>query len=189
MPSEAVSHGVIVADDSSIVRLNLRAALGDHWHVFLARNGEEACAFARGMAAALVVLDYRMSGIDGLAACRLIRALPRYAGVPIVILTAYDNLDLRRQAAEAGAAAVFPKPFTTTALRDGLMPLIALYQDAMAAYDITASVAPRFAARQALADGHAVLAVHRRVDAAAREHQPIRSFADIMASQRARARR
>ena len=94
-PSD-VQRGVIVADDSIIIRDNMRAALGEPWRIFLAADGVEAIEYARGMNAELVMLDFHMPRMDGVDTCALIRSLPNYASVPIVLLTAYDSVDLRR---------------------------------------------------------------------------------------------
>ena len=56
----------------------------------------------------------------------VIRTMANYATVPIVLLTAYDNSELRGRAAGAGATAVLAKPFTTAQLREAVLPLIAL---------------------------------------------------------------
>ena len=64
-----MQRGVIVADDSIIIRDNVRAALGEPWRIFLAANGAEAVEYARGIKAELVLLDFRMPRMDGLDAC------------------------------------------------------------------------------------------------------------------------
>ena len=138
MQPVTVQRGVIVADDSIIIRDNVRAALGEPWRIFLAADGVEAVEYARGMNAELVLLDFQMPRLDGVDTCALIRSLPNYAAVPIVLLTAYDSVDLRRRAAQAGATAVFSKPFSATALRAAVLPLIALGRDAAQARGLSA---------------------------------------------------
>ncbi len=184
-----MQRGVIVADDSVIVRDNVRAALGEPWRVFLAANGAEAVEYARGIKAELVLLDFRMPRMDGLDTCSVIRSMPNYATVPIVLLTAYDSSDLRRRATESGATAVFPKPFSTHELREAVLPLIALGRDA-AASRMRAGMSDPMPVSDAegLAAGRDVLAVHRKVDQAA-EQRRYGSFAETMAARRAKALR
>jgi CheY-like chemotaxis protein len=114
------------------MRDNVRSALGPPWRVFLAGNGLEALQYASSMRAALVMLDFRMPRMDGLDACARIRALPHYATTPIVMLTAYDDEDMRQRAKQAGATTLFRKPFTIATLRAGLAPLLAASVDAAA---------------------------------------------------------
>jgi CheY-like chemotaxis protein len=187
-----VQRGVIVADDSIIIRDNVRAALGEPWHIFLAVDGVEAIEYARGMNAELVLLDFHMPRLDGVDTCALIRNLPNYEAVPIVLLTAYDSVDLRRRAAQAGATAVFSKPFSANALRAGVLPLIALGRDAARARGLSGPSAPSPVpgpqSTDGLAAGRDVLAVHRKVEASA-EMQRYGSFAELMAARRMKARR
>ncbi len=195
----AVQRGVIVADDSIIIRDNVRAALGEPWRIFLAADGVEAVEYARGMNAELVLLDFHMPRLDGVATCAMIRKLPNYRSVPIVLLTAYDSVDLRRRAALAGATAVFAKPFSANALRAGVLPLIALGRDAarargaagLPAVPPASASQPRASASQMdddLTVGRDVLAVYRKVEAAA-DPQNYVSFAELMAARRMKSRR
>jgi two-component system chemotaxis response regulator CheY len=188
----AVQRGVIVADDSIIIRDNVRAALGEHWRIFLAVDGVEALEYARGMNAELVLLDFHMPRLDGVATCASIRRLPNYKSVPIVLLTAYDSIDLRRRAAEVGATAVFAKPFSANALRAGVLPLIALGRDAARARGPaglpTVPPPPAARAEDDLAAGRDVLAVYRKVEAAA-DPRAYGSFAELMAARRMKSRR
>ncbi|HVC63252.1 MAG TPA: response regulator [Acetobacteraceae bacterium] len=192
MQPAAVHQGVIVADDSIIIRDNVRAALGEPWRVFLAADGIEAVEYARRVTAELVLLDFHMPRLDGVEACAVIRNLPNYASVPIVLLTAYDSVDLRRRAAQAGATAVFAKPFSATALRAGVLPLVALGRDAAQARKPSggpdASLSPIAQTNDDLAAGRDVLAVYRKVEAAA-SPQRYGSFAEVMAARRMKSRR
>lgn len=185
MQPGAVQRGVIVADDSIIIRDNVRAALGEPWRIFLAADGAEAVEYARGVQAELVLLDYQMPRLDGVDTCALIRNLPHYAAVPIVLLTAYDSVNLRRRAVRAGATAVFSKPFSANALRAAVLPLIALGRDAAQARGpsslLEAPPAPTAQANDDLAAGRNVLAVYRKVEAAA-DPRRYGSFAEIMAA-------
>jgi CheY-like chemotaxis protein len=189
MPPPSVSRTVIVADDSFIIRDNVRAALGGLWHVFLAKDGAEAVEYARSTSAELVLLDYNMPGRDGLDACAVIRTMPLYTSVPIVLLTAYDSGELRRRAARAGATAVFPKPFTIDELQEAVMPLIALGRDGAAGQRSADLIDGTVGDAAGLAAGRKILAVHRKVDQAAEQRRFGGSFIETMAALRAKSRR
>jgi len=189
MPGQSVSRAVIVADDSPIIRGNVRVALGEPWRVFLAVDGAEAVEYARSINAALVMLDFNMPRRDGIDACALIRTMPSYASVPIVLLTAYDSGDLRRRAAKAGATAVFAKPFSTDELREAVLPLIALGRDSAAAPASLGSIDTAAAGAAGLAAGRNVLAVHRKVDQASEQRRFTGSFTEAMAALHAKPRR
>lgn len=190
MQPAAVQRGVIVADDSIIIRDNVRAALSDPWRIFLAADGVEAVEYARGVTAELVLLDFQMPRLDGVDTCALIRNLPLYGSVPIVLLTAYDSVDLRRRSAQAGVTAVFSKPFSAKALRAGVLPLIALGRDAVRSRGpsgLSASPpASKTLANDDLAAGRDILAVYRKVEAVA-DPRRYGSFAEVAAARRTKS--
>lgn len=125
MPSELIPDAVIVADDSPMMRSLLRSKLGDKFaQVHLCRNGMEAVEAARTVPATLVILDYRMEGVDGVEACRLIRQLPGYTTVPIVLLTGYKDARMERIARLAGATLVEAKPFNYQRIHPSLQMLV-----------------------------------------------------------------
>ncbi len=64
----------------------------------------------------LLLLDLNMPGVDGLTLLRRIRADERFALLPVVILTAQDDFDIRLEALEAGANDYLPKPVYTVEL-------------------------------------------------------------------------
>ena len=85
-------NDVIVADSDRILRGILRSLLDTSgFNVLLAVDGLEAIDYATRTLARLVILDFNMPNLDGLAACGQIRRLPGYADVPIAILTSSDN--------------------------------------------------------------------------------------------------
>jgi CheY-like chemotaxis protein len=78
--------------------------------------------------ATAVLLDLRMPRMGGIEACQQIRDLPRYASVPILILTVFDGDGLRRQARQAGATWFLAKPFSRGELLAVVNPLIEAYK-------------------------------------------------------------
>lgn len=58
----------------------------------------------------LVLVDYRMPGMDGISLLKQIRELPRYAEVPIVMITADGDREVVRAALQAGATEFVSKP-------------------------------------------------------------------------------
>ncbi|MEJ0019231.1 MAG: response regulator [Acetobacteraceae bacterium] len=103
---------VIVADNDSMIRGILRTVLeGVGFFVLQMGDGAEAVNKAARIRAQLVLLDYRMPKLDGVAACAEIRRLPDYADVPIIMLTAYDDAVARATAEAAGVTAFLTKPF------------------------------------------------------------------------------
>ena len=101
---------VLVADDEPAVRTALRRALALHgFDVALAADGRDALAAAAVRRPDVVVLDVLMPRLDGLAACRSLRA--RGDTTPVLMLTAREAVAQRVEGLEAGADDYLVKPF------------------------------------------------------------------------------
>ena len=94
----------MVVDDTDHVRNMLATMLElDGFEVVAKASGaEEAIAGVSGAAPNVIVMDYKMPGIDGLAATTRIREVE--PGIPVILYTAYLDDDLERRAREAGVA-------------------------------------------------------------------------------------
>src|SRR5436305_9575945 len=92
---------ILVAEDETIIRLDLRDLLerAGHEVVAEARDGEEAIALARQHEPELAIMDVKMPRLDGIeAARRILDERP----IPIVMLTAYGQQALVARAVAAG---------------------------------------------------------------------------------------
>ena len=125
MPIDFSDETLIVADNDSMMRGLLRTVLEQPRRtLLLCADGLEAVELAAQLLATAVLLDLRMPRMGGIDACLRIRELPRYATVPIVILTVFDGDALRQQATRAGATAFLSKPFSRGDLLGVINPLI-----------------------------------------------------------------
>lgn len=109
---------VLLADDHDILREGLKALLalqGEMVIVGEAYTGREAVELAERLKPDVVLLDVSMPELDGLEACRRIRA--RHAQVQVLILTMHEREDYLRQALEAGAAGYLVKRTAAAELR------------------------------------------------------------------------
>ena len=101
---------ILIAEDETIIRLDLRGLLEGAGHevVAEARDGEEAIALARSEKPDLAIMDVKMPRLDGIeAAKRILDERP----VPIVLLTAFGQPELVARAGEAGIFSYLVKPF------------------------------------------------------------------------------
>ncbi len=108
---------ILVVDDNSENRALAQATLEDDgYEVILACGGAEGIeAFSREHPAC-ILLDVRMPGIDGLAACAQIRALPGGDDVAIVFVTAQREVETFDRAIAAGGDDFLTKPFRPSEL-------------------------------------------------------------------------
>jgi len=100
---------ILIAEDETIVRLDLRGVLERAGHEVLeARDGGEAVVLAGEWCPDLAILDVKMPVLDGVEAARRINAA---APLPIVLLTAYADEGTIARAVGAGVYGYLIKPF------------------------------------------------------------------------------
>ena len=104
-----MSHVLIVDDEPSIC-WGFREFLTDQGHdVSTAASAEEAFRLVEQQRPDAVVLDVRLPGLDGLSAIPKLRE--SIGEVPIIVITAFGNLDTAVRAVKQGAFDYLPKPF------------------------------------------------------------------------------
>lgn len=100
---------VLVVDDDRKITASLRRGLSyEGYNVDVANSGTEALSAMHDGRPDVVVLDVMMPGLDGLDVCRLIR---RGSDVPILMLTARDEVADRVSGLDSGADDYLVKPF------------------------------------------------------------------------------
>jgi len=107
-------RGVLVVDDDPFIRKLIATTLEDVAAVDLheAADGGEAIEVARRERPTLVFLDVDMPALDGIDACRRLRADDLTRDTTIVMLTAAHGDSVERSAEEAGADLFLTKPFS-----------------------------------------------------------------------------
>jgi CheY-like chemotaxis protein len=111
MDTAKILRILLVEDDSSIAKI---IELGMHdlkepYHLDQALSAEESLELWGGEPYDLVLTDYNLRGMNGLA---LITTLKKQgATAPMVLFTAYDTPQLRKAARDAGITAFIAKPF------------------------------------------------------------------------------
>ena len=115
-----MSERVLIAEDETLIRLDLRQLLEAAGYEVCAeaRNGLEAVELAASEDPDLAILDVKMPELDGIEAAR--RILERRS-IPIVVVTAYSQEELVSRAVEAGVFGYLVKPFR----EEDLLPAIA----------------------------------------------------------------
>jgi len=104
---------ILVADDDADIRLLVVMRLQHSGHdVTGVGDGRAAVDACRDGDQDLVVLDLMMPGMDGLAACRELRADPTTAKTPVILLTARAQASDVEAGMAAGADDYVTKPFS-----------------------------------------------------------------------------
>jgi diguanylate cyclase (GGDEF)-like protein len=112
MSERVASRGIaIIADDEDLGRLLLaETAVASGLTAQSFDNGAAALEAALSAEVAIVLLDVDMPGMDGYAVCRRLRAEPRFATVPIVMVTGHEDAAAIGRAFDAGATDFISKP-------------------------------------------------------------------------------
>jgi two-component system chemotaxis sensor kinase CheA len=109
-PAEARRRRILLADDAATTRALARSILeAAGYEVLSAADGEQAFALLQQQGADALVSDVEMPGLDGFELARSVRATPRFARLPVVLLTALSSDADRRRGLEAGASAYLVK--------------------------------------------------------------------------------
>lgn len=122
----AETSKIILADDTPSMLTGMRRALAQLGctQVIEAENGVEALASLKtNPDAALIISDWNMEPMDGLAFLAAVRADPDFQGLPFILATADANPTLREKAAKLGVSLVLAKPFDAATLRKAIASL------------------------------------------------------------------
>jgi DNA-binding response OmpR family regulator len=102
---------ILIADDDDGLRHLLRLVLcREGYDVIEAADGTEALARVYDSDPALVLLDVMMPGVDGFDVCRKLRSDQRTHRLPIVFVSAIDDIQQRNEAMKLGADDCIKKP-------------------------------------------------------------------------------
>jgi putative two-component system response regulator len=113
-----MSRIMIIDDDEATLKL--------YAAIIKRELGEEPLAYGDARAAlaelpelrpSLIIVDYYMPEMDGIAFTRALRGLAHYATTPVLMLTASTDRKIGWRALTAGATSVVSKPFTLDAFR------------------------------------------------------------------------
>ena len=118
---------VLVVDDIlSNVKLLEAKLTAEYFEVMTAFNGLECLSKMEQAIPDIVLLDVMMPGMDGFEVCRRIKANPRTAHVPVVMVTALDQPSDRVAGLDAGADDFLTKPVDDAALFARVRSLVRL---------------------------------------------------------------
>ncbi|HYX33984.1 MAG TPA: response regulator [Oligoflexus sp.] len=103
---------ILIVDDSNTILVDLKAVLeGAGYNVATAINGNDCYSKAESEDYFdMIISDFNMPGMDGLAMIQKIKKLEKYAKTPFVMLTTESSMELKKLGKEAGVVVWFVKP-------------------------------------------------------------------------------
>jgi twitching motility two-component system response regulator PilG len=112
-PAPITGAKVLVIDDSNTIRRSAEIFLGQGGHqVVLAEDGFDALAKVNDHTPDLVFCDILMPRLDGYQTCAIIKRNPRFAHVPVIMLSSKDGLFDKARGRMVGSEDYLTKPFT-----------------------------------------------------------------------------
>jgi len=115
--AEEAGH-ILVVDDNRMNRLKLSLSLEQQGHsVGLAEDGQQALDLLVANAFDAVLLDIMMPGLDGFQVLEKIKSDPKLRDIPVIVISALDEIDSAVRCIEMGAEDYLPKTFNPVLLR------------------------------------------------------------------------
>jgi len=129
--NETPTFKVLVIDDSNTIRRSAEIFLKQGGHeVMLAEDGFDALAKVNDYQPQLVFCDILMPRLDGYQTCAIIKRNPRFAGLPVVMLSSKDGVFDKARGRMVGAEEYLTKPFTKDQLLQAVQQYGAVLQGA-----------------------------------------------------------
>lgn len=146
-PERSPAHRVIVAEDDSLIRMDLCEMLREEGYDVIgeAPNGQVAVDLTESLRPDLVIMDIKMPVRDGIDAASEI-ARKRLA--PVVMLTAFSQRDFVERARDAGAMAYLVKPFNQSDLVPAIEVALSRFRELKALEDEVSGMNERFETRK-----------------------------------------
>lgn len=117
---------LVIEDDTSIVRLiRSYVAMLECQYVFgYARTAEAGLSLWQREPYDILLVDYHLPGMSGIELIKKLKNLSE--GVPIILFTAYDSPEIRREARRIGVSRYLAKPFLLDDMLDAIRHLLHL---------------------------------------------------------------
>ncbi|MCJ7661876.1 MAG: response regulator, partial [Anaerolineales bacterium] len=109
---------ILVVDDNRMNRITLSRSLEQQGHVVsLAEDGHQALEMLRSDEFDVVLLDIIMPEMDGYQVLERVKSDPATRDIPVIVISALDEIDSAVRCIEIGAEDYLPKPFNPVLLR------------------------------------------------------------------------
>ena len=108
---------LVVEDSDSICRMIEALVAARGYGVSSVSTAARALEEAFAAPPEVILLDIDLPGpSDGIEVCRKLRAAPETRDVPVIVITASSDDEVKRRALDAGATAFYEKPFSPLSL-------------------------------------------------------------------------
>jgi DNA-binding response OmpR family regulator len=110
-PTPQAKGNILVCDDSlEEIRVLVGMLKRANYRLSISTNGKDACIRASVLQPDLILMDVRMPMMDGFAACRVLKAHPDTRDIPLIFLTAANEVEDRVEGLKLGGVDYIVKP-------------------------------------------------------------------------------
>jgi two-component system, response regulator, stage 0 sporulation protein F len=118
-----VSNNLLIVDDQFGIRVLLTEIFKkEGYNTFQAANGKQALSIAEQDRPGLVLLDMKIPGMDGIEILKRLKAMD--SSIQVIMMTAYGELDMIKEAKSLGALSHFSKPFDIDEIRKAVSDVL-----------------------------------------------------------------
>lgn len=115
---------LLIVEDNKELQTALKEHLSSYYNIYMADNGRIGLEICMSVFPDIIISDVMMPEMDGIEMCRHIKNNLSVAYIPIVMLTAKDNIESQIEGYESGADLYLPKPFSMKLLEVNLQRLL-----------------------------------------------------------------
>lgn len=119
---------ILIVEDNKDLRDMLKEYLSTNYIVKTASNGREGLELCLSIFPDIIISDVMMPEMDGIEMCRRIKNNLSIAYIPLVLLTAKDNIESQIEGYESGADFYIAKPFSMKLLEVNIKRLLILHE-------------------------------------------------------------
>jgi len=115
---------ILVVDDDELMRAMIGEAIGDSYHVIGVDSGEACLSAAAAERPDLILLAVEMPGMDGYETCRRLKGDFELDAIPVIFISAHDQIESRLHGYEAGGEDYIVKPIDLRELQAKVAALL-----------------------------------------------------------------
>jgi len=114
-----LKQSILIVDDQFGIRLLLQEVFKkDGYKTYTAENGKQALEIAKKNKPSLVLLDFKLPGMDGIEILKRLKEMD--SEIKVIMMTAYGELDMIQEAIDLGAITYYSKPFDIDEVRNAV---------------------------------------------------------------------
>lgn len=140
--NESKSNTILVVEDNQEISDYLMESLSSYFNVLQASNGEEALEVLKENEVDVIITDVMMPVMDGIKFCKQVKRNIHTCHIPVIILSAKNDIKDQLEGLHVGADDYMPKPFSLSVLTAKIQNMLRTRYRAIEKYSKSTDVEP-----------------------------------------------